>query len=683
MPVRVVTKQASNVRLVELAGVVDETLDLADFKRLAGMPIVFDLGEVRRITSIGVRNWIDALRQLSGTEYYFVRCRPSVVWQFNMVLRFGGTGRIVSLFLPYTCSANCGHESEHLLDLRSEHSVVVAGQPRPQRCAKCGAVAEFDEDPASYFSHVAAAPPPRLPPAVAAVLDDAAPPPSTPLKITKEVTSDLTAVWLSGSIDETAKLKRIADGLDGEVLVVAQDVQSVSAEGLRRLVDALGAESSSVHLARAPLVLARVFAADREARSLPVVSIWLGLQCDTCSRIHWRDHDRTEWAMLRAGHRARCPDCEGSLVAFSEDAIMDCGLDLAPMPSVVATYLRHGRQEFPAPPRKRSNSIAQLHLEGYEILERLGVGGMAEVMLARQTGPQGFKRLVALKRILPVFVGDPMFVNMFLREARLAANISHANVVQIYDLRQAGSDFYIVMEYVPGWNLDVVLAAARRAEKPMPIQLACRIASDIAAGLHAAHMATSDSNQLLGVVHRDVSPQNVLVSKTGAVKLTDFGIAKVTDPGRDATPDPRRGKLPYMAPERFEGIDSDPRSDIYSTGLVLVVLLTQYHPYLGATERDTWENAVRANVAPPSTLRPDIPEELDAIAARALARDRTRRYQSAEDLHIALEQFLVRYGKPATASHLQSWLADLFASYEPSTSSSGDDVATAVVNRPG
>ena len=655
------------VRVVEISGVIDETTEPSAFAALAEdrTPIVFDLASVRRVTSVGVRNWRDALRHLDGIEYFFLHCRPAVVWQFNMIAGFGGAGKIVSLFLPYCCANGCGGEDEHLLDVRTDQAFVRTGDPPMQRCASCGGDAIFDEDADSYFGHVRLQPLLQLPPAVTALLDDASKTASLPLRIRKEVTPEVTAVWLAGSIQENVRVKRIVEGLDGAVVVIAQDVHGVTPAGLAKLAAGLTAESGDVHVARAPLELATLLASSPSR--LPIVSLWMPLRCGACEDLQPRELDHVQWRALRNGIGPACARCGTATEPEDPRARSTLpSIKLVATPPPIARYLAgHGVQQAEAaePPRRRSRStsLPPLQLDGYEIISRLGVGGMAEVMLARQVGPHGFNKLVAIKRILPAFATDPQFVDMFLREARIAAHISHPNVVQIYDLRDSGTDYYIVMEYVAGWNLDVVLKTAHQAMLAIPIEIACRVVSDMCAGLHAAHTAVLEDGRKLVVVHRDVSPHNVLVAKTGSVKLTDFGIAKATNNTAVTKTEGLKGKFMYMAPERFDGVESDVRSDVFSAGLVLFLTLTQMHPFQASTELSSWENAIRADVPSASMLRSDLPPELDAILARAVARDRNARFQTAEELHLALEGFLSRSGRAVTAAHVARWLADVFA----------------------
>ena len=662
----------AGVRLVEISGILNETFDgPASMEALARAPgpVVFDLAGVRRITSYGVRQWIEGLKRLDQLSYFFVRCRPSLVAQFNMIAGFGGHGQLVSLYLPYNCP-RCGGDSEHLLDLRQHHAVALTGEVPERACQACDQPSEFDDEPTSYLSFAAEVPPPQVPPSVAAVIDGGGTA-AIPLKVKKEITDHLTAVWLSGTVHENARFKRLVEGLEGTVVVIAQHVTGVTDIGLGRLLELLSQEEAELYLARATVDTAAAIAAQPARRTARVVSLWLMLRCETCGDTREAEIDAAGRAELARGLAPPCPRCAARrrVPAASDDQLRAAlAAPLVPAPPAVAGYLAT-RAELPmeadSAGRLRRAPVSggpppDLTVDGYEVLKRIGMGGMAEVLLARQVGPQGFHKQVAMKRILPQLATDPAFVDMFLREARVAAQISHPNVVQIYDLRRAGGDYIIVMEYVPGWNLDELLKAADRTARPLPIELACRIASDMCAGLHGAHNATGLDGGRLAIVHRDVSPHNVLVSRAGAVKLTDFGIAKATNVAAVTKTDGLKGKFLYMAPERLHGTDSDERSDVFSAGMVLHVCLTGAHPFQRSSEYETWHTAMHAAVPPPSAARPETPPELDRVVARATARDLAARYQTAQELQLALEGFLTTFGRPATGAHLSRWIDELF-----------------------
>jgi len=223
----------------------------------------------------------------------------------------------------------------------------------------------------------------------------------------------------------------------------------------------------------------------------------------------------------------------------------------------------------------------------YTLVERIAAGGMAEVYRAKIYGVAGFEKTLAIKRILPHFAGDKGFVQMFVREANVAVRLSHANVVHVFELGRVGEDYYIALEFVEGKDLKTLIRKAAERNATLPPALSAFIAQKICAGLHAAHTATDDAGQPLGIVHRDVSPHNVLLSWNGEVKVADFGIAKLQSASRHTRTGTIKGKLAYMSPEQSEGDPSiDARSDIFAMGIVLYEMLTGSKPFDGETDRE-------------------------------------------------------------------------------------------------
>jgi serine/threonine protein kinase len=273
----------------------------------------------------------------------------------------------------------------------------------------------------------------------------------------------------------------------------------------------------------------------------------------------------------------------------------------------------------------------------YRIVRHLAVGGMAELYLARWRGPGDFEKLVALKRVLPQFAADDVFVRMFLAEARLGATLHHSNIVQLYDFGVADGNYFYTMEYVEGADLRTVMKSARRLGLAIPLECAVQIVSRAAAGLHHAHEAPDSSGEALGLVHRDVSPSNVLLSASGDVKIADFGIAKATVTHTAGTS--FKGKVQYMSPEQCRGDVVDHRSDIFSLGILLYELTTGRRLFAASNEVAAIRKILDDPLVPPSSLDPDYPRDLEVVVMRALARDRDARFQTAEDLQLALECF--------------------------------------------
>src|SRR5262245_27817626 len=296
----------------------------------------------------------------------------------------------------------------------------------------------------------------------------------------------------------------------------------------------------------------------------------------------------------------------------------------------------------------------------YELLKKLAAGGMGQVFLARRKGV-GFEKLVVLKRILPHLVEDEEFFTMFLDEARLTARLNHPNIAQIFDVEAEAGQHLVVMEYVQGDDVRRVEKRARATGVKMPIGVICRIIADAAAGLDYAHKARDDHGKPLGIVHRDLSPQNVLVGFDGGVKLIDFGVAKAAGRAQHTATGVLKGKFPYMSPEQAEGEELDARSDIFALGIVLWELLCDKRLFKGDSDVMSQRLVKACQVPPPSQLDTKLPKALDAIVLKSLARNRDERFQTAQELREAIEQYTLDAHIPASASHLATFMQKLYA----------------------
>ena len=274
----------------------------------------------------------------------------------------------------------------------------------------------------------------------------------------------------------------------------------------------------------------------------------------------------------------------------------------------------------------------------YDLIRQIAIGGMAELYLARTVGIEGFEKLVVVKRMLPQHANNPSFVDMFLNEARLAATLHHPNVAQVYDIGQDDGDYFFAMEYVHGEDLDQIALQANEQGVPVSMDAALTLVAGLCAGLHYAHDKAGADGKPLEIVHRDVSPSNVLVSYDGAVKLVDFGIARMAK--RPTTRGGLKGKIAYMSPEQCRSSGSlDRRSDIFSVGMILYELTAGQLPFSGETEYQLLDQIVNLDVPPPSMFVPGYPPALQRIVLRALARDRNKRYTTALELQGAIEDF--------------------------------------------
>ena len=315
--------------------------------------------------------------------------------------------------------------------------------------------------------------------------------------------------------------------------------------------------------------------------------------------------------------------------------------------------------------------MALVLLDQYQLLDRIGVGGMAEVWRATMRGAEGFERPVAIKRILPQFSGDTDFVAMFVDEAKIAVRLSHPNIVQIFDLGRAGDEWFIAMEFVHGKDLRAVADAEAARGQRVPLEVALHAIMAMCEALHHAHFMDSNPLQPAAgprqIIHRDVSPQNVMVSYDGEVKVTDFGLAKAAGRAAQTQAGTIKGKLAYMSPEQLRGLPLDQRSDVFAVGIVLWELLSGERLFLGATDRDTIAKAFACKVPSLVSIDPTLDSELDRIAQRTLTLDRDQRYHTAQELHDDLEAFVYGAGLTLSSGSLSAYMKALFPQVEAAT----------------
>ena len=295
----------------------------------------------------------------------------------------------------------------------------------------------------------------------------------------------------------------------------------------------------------------------------------------------------------------------------------------------------------------------------YLLQDRIGAGGMAEIFLATAQGIEGFEKLLVIKRILPTLSDDEQFVRMFVEEAKLCVSLHHPNIVQVYDLGLIDGQYFIAMEYVDGRDLLKTLAACGRKKIGFPTDIALYIIMEVLKGLEYAHQLKKDGESL-GIIHRDVSPSNVLLSFEGEVKLGDFGIAKARTRERTAT-GILKGKFGYMAPEQVTGVPIDFKADIFAVGILLYELLTGHRLFAGKNDLAVLERVRKADISPPPReYRPDLDDELESIVTKALARDPAQRFESCIELHDALHDYVFRSRATVGPSQLALFMQKLF-----------------------
>jgi serine/threonine-protein kinase len=280
----------------------------------------------------------------------------------------------------------------------------------------------------------------------------------------------------------------------------------------------------------------------------------------------------------------------------------------------------------------------------YELVELLGRGGMAEVWRARIDGPTGFARTLVVKRIRPELAADRHFVEMFLREARLSARLTHPNIVQVFELGEVNGEYFLALEHLEGEDFGALLAAC---PDPPPLGLGPLVVRDVCRALACAHEAVDDAGAPLQIIHRDVSPGNVMIGQRGEVKLVDFGIAKALAAAGDGLTNTQhaiKGKYGYMSPEQMEGSGVDHRTDLYACGVLLYEALTGTKLFGGSTDFDAIRAMQRRRIEPPSSLVPEIPPALDAICLRALQRKASDRFATAAEMASALDEVVRTLG---------------------------------------
>jgi serine/threonine-protein kinase len=296
----------------------------------------------------------------------------------------------------------------------------------------------------------------------------------------------------------------------------------------------------------------------------------------------------------------------------------------------------------------------------YQLIDRIAVGGMAEIFLAHQVDGEGLETPVVIKRIRSHLSKHASFVKMFLNEARLAAQLNHPNIVQIHDLGKIGESYFIAMEYIFGRDMRSIIPKAEEVGIPFPLVYALRIASDVCAGLHYAHQKVDLYGNPLNIVHRDVTPENIFVAFDGTVKVLDFGIAKAANQVEQTRAGELKGKVSYMSPEQCLGKPLDRRSDIFSVGVALYEWLTGFKLFTGESEVVVMRSITEGKIYAPSYFKADIPAPVEAILMKALEKDRDRRYQTAAEMRAALDAFLSTYEFTPTPLHLSNFLRQLF-----------------------
>jgi len=307
------------------------------------------------------------------------------------------------------------------------------------------------------------------------------------------------------------------------------------------------------------------------------------------------------------------------------------------------------------------NSFSPETFGKYFLVDKIAVGGMAEIFKAKTFSHGGFEKLLVIKRILAHLSENEEFVEMFVDEAKVTVALQHANIVQTYDFGKLHTNYFIAMECVEGKDVKVLLRKLAQRRKLLPIEFAVYVAHEVCKGLDYAHRRTDMHGKKMGIVHRDMSPSNVLISYEGEIKIADFGIAKAATNAYNTKDGVLKGKFEYMSPEQAMGQDIDRRSDLFSCGIILYECLTGRRLFKGSSEIKTLEAIKACDIDPPSVLNPAIPARLDEIVMQAMARDRSERYQEARELQNDLLEFLYPATPDLTRQSFSHFLKELFS----------------------
>ncbi|WP_224249567.1 serine/threonine-protein kinase [Hyalangium gracile] len=683
--------RVGNITHVRISGVIDETFPLTSASpELTGIVIV-DLGCVDRISSFGVRKWIEFASKLpqGAISMYVVYAPPVVVDQLNMVEGFAGVTRVLTVLAPYTCKT-CSEDRLRAVNLMDEAQVISENRAPEHNCPVCSNPLEFADLPGEFFGYMRRQNLGTVDPVVMRYLRlaVAAEPLDLPSHL-KVVHEDITYITLASVIRGDLNVRRLASGLEGRVAFDFAHVAKVELEGVLKLEQVLetAAKGAQVVLCRVPPAVLSPLAKSGKPLPAKIHSLWLPYECQNCGQLHHqRQYASGFLQMLKQneGQERPCVVCGGaSRLASIPNLPQFLGrvpLTDKPLEDIEAlearsrTQFLFGSANAEPQPNAGNTDISGSHGGSkLQIIRRLGQGGMAEVFLAKQVGVKGFEKFLVMKKILQQFAENPEFVDMLFAEARANARLTHPNVVQTFDVGVTEGVAYILMEYVRGPDLKRLMNELRRKGLALPMEHALRIVAETAAGLHYAHSYVDPAGNAHPVVHRDVSPHNILVSLDGAIKLSDFGIAKVQ--GEDHTQaGVLKGKISYISPEAAAGRPLDARNDVFALGVVLFELLTGQLPFRRDHDAATLNAIVREPAPVPSQLKPSIPQDVSDLILRALVKDPARRTPSAaamrEEIEAVMAHHRLNSSPAAVAQFFKDTLGDRLVEYAPAAASS-------------
>jgi eukaryotic-like serine/threonine-protein kinase len=683
---------SGEVTLVSVAGLVDE--HFGGFGALGDgvKTVIINVSGMTRMTSFGVRQWLrgmDALPKTIGA-LYILGCPTFFVDQLNMVLNFGGAAQILTVLAPYACPG-CGVESGETIDVLAERASLAKGGVSEKLCSRCGGKLEFEETPESYFSFVAKYAASSLEPPAARLLatyglytaatDTAG---ERPPRIIKLVHGTVTYFRIIGAVGTMFKARPFLVGAEGEVVIDLADVDRFDPAGQRewrRLLKSLAGQVPAVTLVDVSEAFL-ITAGDSFtiAKNISVWSVLVPYRCVECGRTSAQSQTlaKATWPLRFADYvcstcggttrNALSPDVLAPLQRASTSTPPDSAKLIDRRSEVMSRALTDANVAQAGDSATALLAVDDTILGKYKIVRRLSAGGMAEVFLAKQVGIGGFEKPVALKRIQRQLLETRhLAVDMFLNEAKIAGRLMHPNIVQVLDVGEVGGVLYLAMEYVRGKDLRQIIKRLRSGRVTMPLGLACYIVREVAEALQHAYWSTDMTGNRLAVVHRDVSPHNIILGFDGTVKLLDFGVAMsaVTEQAAETM---IVGKWLYMSPEHTTQSQIDHRSDLFSLGVIMYLLCTGNMPFSGADPKEIVKKIRAGQFTPLKQCAPDLPDGLAALVARLLSPNPADRPQTGREVVTTLTEITRSYGIESSGANIATFVSEMFEkeSNEPS-----------------
>ncbi len=645
-----------------LSGNLAEDFDAAVLDPGKAKHLVVDLWRITGVSSFGVREWVRAARSAAEkARIWFVGASPRMTDQFNMISGFDGGGTLLSFYGNYLCP-HCDNETPALFDTQLDAEAFLADEAPARQCRICGHVAALDDIPEALFEYASSHPVTGVDPDVEAFLQSPQAwfevAPGQRYAFRRVSGTKDGSLGIHGIIDVSFSVDSIASELGPEVAFVLPHIQHIDApSGVARWTDVMSRlrRNRKVKLvAIPPVFLQRAMESPGMIAGLEIASAAYPTRCEACQQkalLHVDSRNPLDASSLA---RIKCRGCNsGPLVSRSDFS------DIAEMQQFL---MKSRTSSAPPEPGQRRQAAAERSEAGlppflaqstpsrYEMLTKIGEGGMADVYLVRQHGAVGFRRLVVVKVIRPEFLNDDRFVRMFIDEARLAARIDHPNIIRVHDLGRGNGAFFMVMDFLHGRSISEALAQTAKQNVQWPPGLVASIVADLCSGLARAHVPDASGKAL---VHRDVTPANVFLRFDGIVKLIDFGLAGYHHLSKDAN---RAGQVvgnfSYLAPEALNNQDATPQLDIWGAGIILAALLTGKHPF----RRNTPEETIIAMLRQPPNLQ-GVPKSLLPIVEKSLQKDPTQRYSSAALMEQHLREAMFEFKRDRKSGQgLLRWL---------------------------